>query len=109
MPQKVIMIQPASYTDQIRDGHQMTKQPYPLFVEQDGAVRRQDFWKGDPLQVIGFAKDLAVQQIDLWWQDAAADPQRAVGMYLVTADSTGQFSTHPTAVDSVKVLAEADG
>jgi len=29
--------------------------PYPYFVEKDGKVQRQDFWKGNPYKFIGLA------------------------------------------------------
>lgn len=97
-------IQPSAFTDQIRDGHQMTKLPYPFFVNEDGSVGSQDFWKGDPFKVVGFQRDLAVHEIDLWWRDVVTDPQQAVGMYLVTEDVQGSWGTHQTAVESVEQL-----
>lgn len=97
-------IQPSAFTDQIRDGHQMAKLPYPFFVSENGSVGSQDFWQGDPCKVIGFQKDLAVHRIDLWWKDAVGDPQQAVGMYLVTADDKGGWGVHSTAIDSVQQL-----
>lgn len=96
-------IQNAPQIDQLTaDGHTLTKLPRPFFVDPDGHVGLQDFWQGDPARVIGFQKDLAVQQIDLWWRDAVQDPQRALGMYLVTADSKGHFGAHLTAVDGIE-------
>lgn len=80
----------------------MTKLPYPYFTAEDGMIGRQDFWKGDPLRVIGFAKDLYEQAVDLWWQDAVVNPQSAVGMYLITASADGTWSTHRTAIGSVE-------
>lgn len=100
----LIKIQPSAFTDQIRDGHQMTKLPYPFFVEEDGSVANQDLWRGNPAKVIGFQADLAVSQIDLWWADAVKDPARAVGMYLVTADVMGSWETHMTAIETVEML-----
>lgn len=98
------MIQPAAFTDQLREGQQLTKLPYPYYVKEDGSVERQDYWQGRVTRVIGFAGDLAVERIDLPWRRAVADPQKAVGMYLVTADSSGDWSTHQTAVDRVDVI-----
>lgn len=100
----VYKIQPAECVDRIHNGHEMTKLPKPYFVNaDDGAVGRQDYWQGDPAAVVGFQADLAVNRIDLTWQEAAADPARAVGMYLVTTDSEGAWSTHLTAVASMAV------
>lgn len=100
----VIKLQPSSFTDQIVDGHELTKLPYPFYVEEDGSVQRQEFWKGDPYRVIGFQKDLARHEIDLLWQDATKDPQQVVGMYVVTADEKGDMGVHVSAISNVDVL-----
>lgn len=102
---RVIKLQPSNFTDNISDnGEEQTKLPYPFFVNEDGSVRNQDFWRGVVARVVGFQKDGAVQQIDLWWTKAFQDPENTVGMYLVTADNRGTFSTHNTAIMSVEVL-----
>lgn len=101
---KLIRLQPSEFVDNIRDGHEMTKLPYPFFVSEDGVIGSQDFWKGDPARVIGFQKDLAVQQIDLWWSDVVEDPQQAVGMYLVTSNAEGTWGTHSMAISDVSVV-----
>lgn len=100
----LIKIQNAPIIDGYRDGHTYTRLPYPFYVNQDGVIQGQDLWQGTVAQVIGFQRDLARQQIDLWWRDAAKDPAKTVGMYLVTVDSKGDFATHTTAVDSAERL-----
>lgn len=99
-----IRIQPAQYVDQIVDGHEMTKLPYPLVADEEGNVEHQELWRGDPAKVIGFQKDLAIQQVDLWWADVVADPKKAVGTYMITSDDQGGWGTHMTAVMSAEVL-----
>ena len=99
---KILRVQPASRIDNLTaDGQEMTQQPYPLFVSEDGSVGRQDFWDGRILRVVGFMRDLAVQQVDLWWKDAYADPQQAVGMYVVAVDKDGGMFNLDTAVESI--------
>lgn len=101
----IFKIQNAPRVDHITtDGTELTQMPFPFFVGRDGKIGRQDVWNGSPLRVVGFQRDLSVQQIDLWWKAAVEDPSRAVGMYLVTADSRGEFSGHLTAVDSVELV-----
>lgn len=101
----IIGIHLAEFTDQITaDGIELTKLPYPLFVDSGGKVGRQDIWQGVVSRVIGFVSDLAVQQVDLSWHRAKADPQCAVGMYLITEDSAGVWRTHVTAVESVEMI-----
>lgn len=101
----LIKLQPEPFTDQItEDGHELTKLPYPFAADETGAVHNQSLWQGHVTRVIGFQKDLAKQQIDLWWRDVVKDPQQAVGMYLVTADQHGVWGSHQTAIGSVEVL-----
>lgn len=99
-----IMVQPAQYVDQIKDGHEMTKLPYPLVIGEDGLIGQQDLWRGNPFRAIGFQKDLAVQQIDLRWVDALKDPQTMLGMYLITSSADGTWGVHETAIVRAEVL-----
>jgi hypothetical protein len=100
-------IQNSEYADQITaDGTELTKLPYPFYVDENGNVGRQDVWQGVPERVIGFARDLAVQEINLWWPTVVQDPPQAVGMYLVTQDADGSIGTHPTAVSSIETVTE---
>lgn len=101
----IITLQPAPRTDQItEDGTELQQRPYPFHVRSlDGWVESQDFWRGRPQRVVGFAARLDRQQIDLWWRDAVKDPQQAVGMYVVTRNSDGSMDVHMTAIESVVV------
>jgi hypothetical protein len=56
--------------------------------------------------VVGFQRDLAEQQVDLFWKAALADLQQAVGMYLITVDKDGNYATHWTAVESIETVSE---
>lgn len=103
---RVLTVQPSSYTDNLwgtADGEVVegTRLPYPLHVTQDGSVLRQDFWRGDPARVVGFAARVDVHAIDLRWEEAWAEPSRAVGMYVVVMDAKGGWATWQTAVASV--------
>ena len=75
--------------------------PYPFHTTQDGAITRQDFWQGEPARVVGFTTAPDRFEVVLDWDDFAADPQQAVGMYTITANGPGEFSTHLTAVETV--------
>lgn len=98
-----ITLQPSPRVDNIVDGIEMTQLPYPFHVDADtGDVGRQDFWRGDPARVVGFQKDLAVQRIDLWWRDAVKNPEQVVGMYVVTAGTSG-LGVHVLAIAEVRV------
>ena len=73
-----------------------------------GRVQRQDFWAGKVSRVIGFVADPFRQEIDLWWAEAWKDPQKAVGMYVITMDRNGGMATHMTAVESMSVRETED-
>lgn len=101
-PSKILRVQTASRIDNLTDdGQELTQLPYPLFVDESGMVGRQDLWNGRILRVVGFQRDLAVQQVDLWWAEAYADPQRAVGMYVVATDKNGGMFNLDTAVGTI--------
>lgn len=102
---KIITLQPSSYTDQLTpNGTELTKLPYPFHVEEDGTVTRQDFWHGDPIKIVGFQDRLDVQRVSLTWREAAKDPQRAVGKYVVGVSSEGGLATYcQTAIATVTV------
>jgi hypothetical protein len=102
MSERILRVQPASRIDNLTaDGQEMTQQPYPLFVKEGGWVGRQDFWGGRVLRVIGFMRDLAVQQVDVWWKDVWTEPEQAVGLYVVAVDKNGNMFNLDTAVESI--------
>lgn len=97
-----LTIQPSAHTDHItEDGTELTKLPYPFHCTEDGMVMRQDFWDGHPLRIVGFAKDLNKHQVDLWWREAWAEPDKAVGMYVVSQNADGSMYSHVHAVEEV--------
>lgn len=97
---KLYKFQPARFTDQIVDGHELTQLPYPVIAWADGHVAGPSTLA----RIVGFERDLAKQQVDLWWKDTLADPQQAIGMYLVTVDVSGGMAVHMHAVQSVDVF-----
>ena len=54
-------------------------------------------------RVVGFQKDIDVQQIDLWFADAYADPSKAVGMYVVTETTDGKMQHGMSPVASAEI------
>lgn len=65
--------------------------PYPFQIDAVGAVLDQDFWQGDPVELIGFRRDPEPGALDLNLSGFAADPDSAVGMWCVMRDSAGNF------------------
>src|SRR5215216_1520706 len=100
MRKSVITIQPASFVDQVVNGHECYKSPYPFTVDAEGYIQFQDFWQGTYERVIGLQRDVDVQTIDVWWENAFIDSDSLVGLYLVTEDSDGNWGTTPHAIES---------
>lgn len=109
---RIITIQPEAVTDNVwatDDGRivEGKRLPYPFHVRaEDGRVERQDFWQGDPYSVIGFQNRVDVQHVDLWWAEAAADPNKIVGKFPVMTERDGGPYTYTVAIESVSVREE---
>lgn len=115
-----VKLQPAQFCDQIVDGQELYKTPYPLCFGLDGKNVHSDFWQHNYARVVGFVADLAEQRVDIFWSELVrqfkADPhldpfQAAVGMYLVYQDAPvgedeegGRMGAYPHAVDTVQVM-----
>lgn len=98
----IITLQPSRCVDHVTpDGTELTQRPYPFRVSEDGAILNQEYWQGSPNHVVGFVGDLRRHEVDVYWRHVVADPQRAVGMYLITADADGTWAVHVVAVESV--------
>lgn len=54
-------------------------------------------------RVVGFQRDIDVQQVDLWFADAFADPSKAVGMYVVTETTEGRYQHGMSQVASAEI------
>lgn len=79
-----------------------TPRPYPFHVDaQTGDINRQDFWKGRPHRVIGFVADPDAFTVDVPWAEVPADPQRVVGMHVITEDADCTWNTWDAPVESV--------
>ena len=102
---RIVTLQPSDIVDHItEDGTELTRKPYPFHVDINGLVQRQDFWRGDPYRVVGFVVDPSSHDVHLRWDEIFDRPERAVGMYVVTADAEETWSTHVVAIASAGVL-----
>ena len=79
------------------------KMPYPFHVTESGLVDRQDYWRGDPLLLIGFAADVEDRSIDVRAVDFVADPAQVHGMHPVFESVDGSWATWPGPVESTTV------
>ncbi len=92
---KVIKIQPKMRKD--------LTLPYPYFIDDDGYVGRQDFWKGTPLKLIGF--NLSDKQIDddsITFAQFWKNPELAIGKYPIFMHQDGEWYTYKDPIDGIK-------
>lgn len=100
---KYLKIQEAPVTDSITDdGHVGARLPWPVLADAEGIVHIPSSRLG-MVRIAGFQRDLAVMRVDLWWQDAFADPSKAVGMYLVAHHKNGSMGVSLSAVDTAEI------
>lgn len=87
----MLTLQPAMLGDRL---------PYPLHVQADGTIDRQDFWRGDPFRVIGLTLRPVPGDDLLEWREVES-PDEIVGSYLVVTDVHGQWSTMTNRIGKV--------
>lgn len=80
------------------------KLPYPFFIDEDGLVGRQDFWRGQPFRLVGFVAVGADYEIALTVQNWLTAPESAVGMEPVMEDEDGSWATFPGVIEQVRAL-----
>lgn len=100
----LVKLQPCDRADRMAaDGTELTHRPYPFYVTECGHIEHQDFWRGRPAQVMGFTSDLRRPKVELEWAEVYCNPESAVGLYAITADSDGSMGVHIAAIASAEV------
>jgi len=74
--------------------------PYPFHVDEEGFIGRQEFWKGKPYKLVGFASRPIAGQMDVFFADFWKDPELAIGKFPVFADKKKDWFTHSIAIAS---------
>jgi hypothetical protein len=100
----MLKIQLSESTDNITaDGTELTRLPYPFYVDQDGVIINR--WAGqEEVAVIGFVRNPNRQEVDVWWADVIANRMwpTLTGLYMISRErGSGIWSTHLQAVKSV--------
>lgn len=93
---KIIKIQPQEQED--------LTLPYPYFIDKDGSVGRQDFWKGKPAKLLGFSFMPKAGKIDLSFKDFWSKQKLALGLFPVFADIKDNWFTNTISISHVDVL-----
>lgn len=68
--------------------------PFPYLINDDCTVDRQDFWRGEPVRLIGFQATADVQEVALLADEWIKTGQDVAGMYPVFMDADGGFWNH---------------
>ena len=93
--------------------------PYPFHLDADGNVLRQEFWRGEPVKLLGFQYSPDAQEIGLlaedWLPTAASyhssnvvGPTAVVGLWPVFLDADGSIWSHVYPVDGVTRAGESE-
>ena len=97
---KIISIQPANTAAGAYDVK--LPLPYPFHIEAEtGNVGRQDFWKGDPLRLMGFQVDADVQHVDVLYREFMNDPKVGEGKFAVFMRADGSMYSMTMPIMSV--------
>ena len=81
--------------------------PYPYYVQADGTLGRQDFWKGNPGSLIGFQSRFDHQVLDFDLDDFLENPEIAINKYPVfqcLIEGKSKWVTELIAIESVEVM-----
>jgi hypothetical protein len=73
--------------------------PYPFHVEPDGSIARQDFWRGEPLRLLGFQHHANRHTVDESAEAWLAGEVEVGGMYPVFLDADGTMWNHTFPVE----------
>lgn len=99
---KIIRIQPRQRPDGTL--------PYPFFIDENGRVGRQDFWKGNPIKLIGFdisPEDQGKSKKTVSLKEFLADPIKCLRMYPIFTNTKDQWSTWRDSIESYQISNEA--
>lgn len=91
--------------------------PYPFHLDAEGNVLSQDFWRGEPIKLLGFQESPDVHEVNLLVEDwlptatspttsQVVGPVAAVGMWPVFLDADGTIWAHRFPVDNVSRVGE---
>ena len=82
--------------------------PYPYFIDENGMVGRQDFWKGNPSRLLGFSSKPVVGDMDIRCflkEPLTPESMKAgVGNYPVFSNEDGEWVTHYDKIEYVEEI-----
>jgi hypothetical protein len=76
--------------------------PYPYHIDSIGMVGRQEFWKGEPLKLVGFSDVPINGEIHLMFTDFWSDPEKAVGRFPVFMHKNGDWFTYTSPITNIR-------
>lgn len=94
MKKTSISIQPSERPDGVL--------PYPYHIDETGGVGRQEFWKGKPLLLMGFAEK-GKHIMSLTFEEFWKKPNDCIGLYPVFEHRGGKWFTYSEQIRSVSI------
>lgn len=91
-PQRILILQQEQRDDFVL--------PYPFHIDEHGFVGRQDVWRGEPFQLLGFVESPDSFDVAVLAAEFIANPTLAMGMHPVLVDRADNFYTYPGPVAS---------
>jgi len=95
MTKKIIKIQPKERADGTL--------PYPFFIDEKGLVGRQDFWKGEPFELIGFDTSPSRHKGEIDFKQFWEKPELAIGLYPIFSHKNGEWITYSDPISSIDI------
>ena len=77
--------------------------PYPYFIGANSYVGRQDFWQGDPYQLLGFSEKPITGEMEISFEEFKKNPNIAIGKYPVFCTVQDTWKTLLDPIESVEV------
>ena len=77
------------------------EKPYPYFIFEDGKVGVQRYWKGNPSELLGFAKKPVAGDMAYNVKDFFFNPKQIIGLYPVFKNKDNKWLTSKDAIESI--------
>ena len=81
--------------------------PMPYFISSvNGMVKKQNYWEGMPLKLLGFSKGKETGKMEIQVIDFFFSPKRAIGKYPVFETKDGKWYTSQRKVASIEKMVQ---
>lgn len=82
--------------------------PYPFFIDETGAVWRQDFWKWSPKKLLWFSEKPITWTMELSFEDFWETPKKCLNMFPVFLNEPDDWVTHKNHIDDITIIPDSE-